>query len=542
MSREEPKLKDPVVNHSPVGARPTSAMQRKSRQRTAPIEPSKVILDFLENYNPSHYYQVAKCARDLIEKELKKWPDLHVYVHFRAKKEKSLKEKLRMRDAECRYQDVEDIWRDIHDLAGVRIILYTPSESQREEVEKVIKAIWADVQRKDHDGSDDRTKSMVNAGIQTTKEHQAKAKYRRKHPGYTARHYRVKMEKVQERGNYSHKPRDRVEIQVVSALSHAWAEAGHDILYKSHEYGIPSAQEEMLLDSLNGLVMSGDILLEQFYGLVAKRTTATFQHHYDFGIFLRELDILQPQEQGDERIEFDDAGLQVLLRFLVKTDRDRPNQVRDAFKELGFPHEGTLDLYLKDNISPIFQPAPGMLAIICLFHHMLPPRSQDRIEEVPTRRQCYIMVNALLLLQTFFGNSELTNKFLQETVEITEDQRKSLHFMITDTRRQLVLEEKPRDLDYKAYEERIQGDMESAWEWFNQEACNKASICGIAFRLAQMGATKDVEWTALLGRLTIGPILSRTPTSSVEGSVEGSVDGSVDDGVEGKMTESGTIG
>lgn len=226
------------------------------------------------------------------------------------------------------------------------------------------------MKRKDHDGSEQRAIEMANAQPQV--QGPKPKKYRRRHPGYTAKHYRVKMEKDQDREAYTHTEQDRAEIQVVSALSHAWAEAGHDILYKSHEYGVPSAQEEQLLDSLNGLVMSGDILLEQFYDLVVKRTTAKFQHHYDFGIYLRELDVLQPEEPGDERVEFDDAGLQVLLRFLVKIGKDRPSEVRDAFRRLGFPHERDFDQYMKtEEISPKFKPAPEMKAIICLLHHML---------------------------------------------------------------------------------------------------------------------------------------------------------------------------
>lgn len=158
-----------------------------------------------------------------------------------------------------------------------------------------------------------------------------------------------------------------------------------------------------------------------------------------------------------------------------------------------------------------------------------PPRSEDKIEDVPRRRQCYIMINALLLLQTFFGNSDLTNKFLQEDVIMSPKQRRNLHFMLTDTRRQLVLEDRAQALDHKIFEDRIEDNMKSAWEWFNQESYDEKSICGIAFRLAQMGATKDVEGTALLGQLTIGSILPSPTSSSDDGNAEASGDDSGDD-------------
>jgi len=86
------------------------------------------------------------------------------------------------------------------------------------------------------------------------------------------------MKKEQEAGKYKHKKGDRVEIQVVSALGNAWAEAGHDVLYKTHAYGEPTVTEHRILDALNGLVRSGELLLEQFHEAFMRRTKTKWEH------------------------------------------------------------------------------------------------------------------------------------------------------------------------------------------------------------------------------------------------------------------------
>lgn len=429
-----------------------------------------------------------------------------------------------MRHADHPYTTEDDIWNDIHDLAGVRVILYMPSEDQREKVKRIIQAIWGDhVQPKYHVGSDERIKPderarLLQAPGERTKL-STKKKYRPRHLGYIAVHYRAKMKENQGTKAYHPKSRDRVEVQVVSALSHAWAEAGHDILYKSYAYGPPTLQEELLLDSLNGIVLSGDMLLEQLNDLVMKRTFAKFRHRGDFQVFLRDLDILQPQDENDERHEFEMDGLDVLLGFLVKTEQDQPLVVRNKLKELGFPDDPKLNTIMAQEIKPSFEPAKGMLITICLLRIMLPPRTLDTPKKFAPRRQCYVMMNALILLQTFFGRADLTNQFLREEITMKDEERKSLDFVLTHCRRQLLLNDTD-NYDHADYEDKIKPSLVPAWDWFNDEARKERSICGIVFRLAEMGATKDVEWTTLLGRLTIGGILSRASTGSMEDDLE----------------------
>ncbi|CAI6336383.1 unnamed protein product [Periconia digitata] len=513
--------------------KPLKFHQRSQSTWVSQQETPPVIEHFLERYNQTHYHFLANRAKELIEEELAKpaWSDVHVNVRCRAKEPKSLREKLKLRHTDPHsgtvYETVDDIWDDIHDLAGVRVILYMPSEDQREKITQVIQAIWGnDVQPKYHQGSEDRIKSDERARILNPSERQqmSKKKYRPKHLGYIAVHYRVKMKETQgKKDYYFHNQRDRVEIQVVSALSHAWAEAGHDILYKSYAYGPPTLQEELLLDSLNGIVLSGDLLLEQFHELVMKRTYARFRDSGDFRIFLRELDVLQPQEGSDDvPLEFDAEGVDVLFRFLAKIEKNYPVAVRNAFKDLGFPGNSRLDYVMADGFKPSFDPAKGMKPTICLLRHLLPqylsdivsptvdqsPKQPDETEARPVSlvEQGGIMMSALILLQNCFDRADHTNKFLREQVTMSEEDRRSLDFVLTHCHRQLLWD---RDSDGKGYEGKIEGNIKPAWKWFENEARNPRSICGMVFQLAKMGATKEVGYTTLLEQLKIGHIISK---------------------------------
>jgi ppGpp synthetase/RelA/SpoT-type nucleotidyltranferase len=136
-------------------------------------------------------------------------------VTCRAKERKSLLEKLIMRNDERirtklgAYQNTDQIWDDVVDLAGVRVVLYMPSDEQKEKVEKVIQSIWgAHVRPKLHDGSHAETNSSSNG-----EEHGKRRTPR--HLGYHAKHYRVSMkEEHSNPGSYEWQSRDKVEIQV----------------------------------------------------------------------------------------------------------------------------------------------------------------------------------------------------------------------------------------------------------------------------------------------------------------------------------------
>ncbi|RYN81868.1 hypothetical protein AA0117_g2403 [Alternaria alternata] len=505
-----------------------------------------IILKFVERYPYDHYLALAERAKDLIAKELKMLKDsngqgIQAKVTCRAKMKDSLEEKLKMRNDKRQkpYSKIPEIQNDIHDLAGVRILLYTPSADEYIKVEEMIQAIWGpEVKRKPLGGfhappANDASTETEGGWTQLGNSHGStkKGRYVPRHAGYQAIHYRAYMNKEEDatvhtgRGSYGWLSGDRVEIQVVSAFGHAWAEAEHNVKYKSYAYGRPSKQEERILDSLSGLVSSGDLLLEQFREIFDKRTYKRILYRDEFGTFLRDLDILEDpeMEEGEEQDSgyqdhFGREGTDILFRFLVKRGKNYPLAVRNALKKLGYPENP--DATLKE-ILGTFDPAPsppkGLLAPLCLIQHFAIEEEQNEkkpedaaksVETYGSVQQCSIMVNALAHLQTFAGGPEAAKYLLQADITMTGPERESLDFLLSSTRRGKCLTEPDPDIEAIVYP-----DLQPAWNWFQTQAASreKYSIYGLLFKLAKMGVTKDVDAETLLRELTIGR-LSRNNT------------------------------
>jgi ppGpp synthetase/RelA/SpoT-type nucleotidyltranferase len=512
-----------------------------------------IILEFVKRYPYDHYLTLSERAKDLISKELKTLKDsngqgVQAKVTCRAKMRDSLEEKLKMRNDARRkpYTTIPEIQDDIHDLAGVRIQLYTPSADEYVKVEEMIQAIWgAQVKRKPQGGfnappNNERLAGAVQDWVELGNYRGARTqnKYVPRHAGYQAIHYRTLMnmeeeDKVQTSiGPYGWLEGDRIEIQVVSAFGHAWAEAEHNVKYKSYAYGRPSKQEERILDSLSGLVSSGDLLLEQFREIFDKRTYKRILYRDEFGTFLRDLDILEdPELEGEEQEgsgyydHFGREGVDILFRFLVKRGQNYPLAVRNALKMLGYPENPDVTLReILHTFDPTPSPPKGLLAPLCLIHHLVIEEEQrtkeagavKMVEEFGPVKQCDIMVNAMAHLQTFAGGPEAAKRFLEGDTTMTEPERDSLDFILMSPRRGICLME--ADV---SNEDLVRPDLLPAWVWFQTQAskCNPYSIHGLTFKLARMGVTKEVDVETLLRELTIGR-LSRNNTRGFDDNLD----------------------
>jgi ppGpp synthetase/RelA/SpoT-type nucleotidyltranferase len=490
--------------------------------RTAPSwldKTPQLIYDFVNlYYSREHYEALAKTAQSLIERALKDLRDsneeeVQAKVTSRAKTGMSLEEKLKMRNEERKLEGKkefgtsDDILSDVVDLAGVRVVLYTPNEAQRNKVREVIRSIWGPgVEEKIHDGSNASATNGAIAG--------KNKRYIRRHLGYQAEHYRTPMTEDQSTDMYEWKPYDKVEIQVVSALGHAWAEAGHDVLYKTHAYGPPSIQEQRILDALSGLIISGDLLLEQFRELVTKRTYARWEHPEQFTSFIRESDVLQRQEEQDGtksyaeyQNHFASEGIDILFRFLVKTRNNYPLAVRNALRDLRYPQDPKtgLEEELKQ-FSPPLHPPLCLLAPLCLISHFLrrgKQKGKQSKTEYSMREKCSIMIDALLLLQTFAGSSDAARAFLlQPGVTMTNDQKVGLNFVLSNPSRRDCLD------GFQTFRPDVWSDeLELAWGWFQQQVPDDRSLCGLFFRLSEMGVpAKVLDDRKRLKELSIGSL------------------------------------
>jgi ppGpp synthetase/RelA/SpoT-type nucleotidyltranferase len=206
-----------------------------SRRRTwLSYKPTPPVIDkFIRyDYKFNHYNLIAERGRELciawIENNKKNGESIEASVTCRAKEKPSLLQKLVMRNdekilnGEPGYESTQQIQSEIVDLAGVRIILYMPSETQQERVKEMIQEIFGkEVEPKVHSGSQRKA-----AGPQAEDEHKQlrdSKSYRPTHLGYTAVHYRVAMKATHRSERYRPEEDDRVSKPFLSIASHRFS-------------------------------------------------------------------------------------------------------------------------------------------------------------------------------------------------------------------------------------------------------------------------------------------------------------------------------
>jgi len=316
--------------------------------------------------------------------------------------------------------------------------------------------------------------------------------------------------------NYEWQENDQVEIQVVSALTHAWAEVGHDILYKSYVYGQPPIDEERILDALNGLIQSGDLLLEQFQEMLLKRTSEPFKHREQLTGFLRSYFTAERDTREDDDDDLEPAtfprgeGIYILFKFLEMEKKNSPMAVRAPLKELQYPYEHRgKERLITQSFYPVPKLKPDMSVVICLIRHLLIKKPYEPPAEPKTAQEmCAIMMSTLTYIQHSLGGPEEAKEYLQKTT-MTQAQMQSVNFVLNSNKRHATLEG-GRD------EKVVEGALQGAWDWFHAAAQEKdgKSFCGFIFRLAEMGCRKHVDPVTQLNQLTIEP-LSRSGTANM---------------------------
>jgi ppGpp synthetase/RelA/SpoT-type nucleotidyltranferase len=228
-----------------------------------------VIEEFLDHYNREldFFAEVARTVQLKIEAALLSH-GVRAIVTSRAKRPDRLKDKLLRRSKARQYKEFKDIYKDIVDLAGVRVALYFPAD--RERVRRVIEELFVEVRR--------------SKTFPQTK----KPKPGKRFIGYVATHYLVRLKSEGLQGTQRRYAHTAVEIQVASVLMHAWAEVEHDLVYKP-EKGDLSEDELAILDEINGLVLSGEIALERLQRAIERRSSkddAAFNDQFDLASYL----------------------------------------------------------------------------------------------------------------------------------------------------------------------------------------------------------------------------------------------------------------
>jgi ppGpp synthetase/RelA/SpoT-type nucleotidyltranferase len=211
-----------------------------------------LIDDFLDHYNREfdYYTEVARTVQQQLEAALLSH-GIRAMVTSRAKRPDRLREKLLKRSKKRTYLNFTNIYKDVIDLAGVRIALYFPGD--RDRVGTLIDELFNKA-RKPKKFPESRT---TRPG--------------KRFMGYVATHYLVQLKPESLEDTKSRYAETVVEIQVASVLMHAWAEVDHDLVYKP-ETGDLSDEELAILDEINGLVLAGEIALERLQKAIQRRT------------------------------------------------------------------------------------------------------------------------------------------------------------------------------------------------------------------------------------------------------------------------------
>lgn len=230
--------------------------------------------------------------------------------------------------------------------------MYIPGEKSRKKAEKLIKVIWPNARmsrpftkKKEIQAEESSNKGPENGNRIQDHAHEDDESYDYKstHAGYQAVHYVIKNDlkavkkTSDDKMKYGYEAGDQLEIQVVSALLHGWAEAQHDVLYKTLAYGEPSIAEQRILDAINGILLSGDLLLEQFHELFYAHVFRRFNEVDELTRFVRNLGV------SHHRDLFPEQCLTNLIGLLRKHGKDFPMAARECFKQLEAPDDQRLD-------------------------------------------------------------------------------------------------------------------------------------------------------------------------------------------------------
>ncbi|MET8938536.1 GTP pyrophosphokinase [Streptomyces rubiginosohelvolus] len=287
----------------------------------------QLIEEFISRYIREYdfYSQAARLAAETLESNLHR-SGIRCIVTHRAKDISRLAEKCEKRNAEDPYKEIQDIYSDIVDLAGVRVALYFPGD--RERVDRIINRFFHLLEER---------RDFPDPG---------KANPSKKFSGYSAAHYRAQLSERSLGDSDKRYAKARVEIQVASVLMHSWSEVEHDLIYKPLEGGL-SEEELHILDQLNGLVLAGEIALEMLQKAGEVRvasTDRTFLNHYELAAHI----LAHANKERKSPVEESGLGrVDLLFQLLTDLEFNTPNSLAPFISSL---HENLEERPLADQV------------------------------------------------------------------------------------------------------------------------------------------------------------------------------------------------
>lgn len=277
---------------------------------------------------------VYQICLDLVQSKL----TIRATVQRRTKTLKSFQDKLIKNQV---YKTVDDVFENISDLAGVRIITYMVSDREKivEEIAKVFKG----------------------------KGPERKPKVERKDRIEIGRHYRATHCLVCLPDEYLDDANSNLrntvcEIQVCTLLAHVFNEIEHDLLYKPLN-GKISSEEHELLDQLGLITKSGDLTIKRLLEATDERlkhVKGEFGDVHEFVIRMREelkLGLTFSNNAGQlyhEFVSLDMITPQSIIKELTKPDESLIDVGKAEYARLkNFLFTKNRDPILEDNSSDV---------------------------------------------------------------------------------------------------------------------------------------------------------------------------------------------
>jgi ppGpp synthetase/RelA/SpoT-type nucleotidyltranferase len=290
------------------------------------LEPTtRTIGDYISEYSKQvdFYLEAAKACKEQCETLLER-SGIRSMTTYRAKRPDHLEQKLLKRNREGRYGALGDNFRNVPDLAGVRIALYFPGDHAKT-VDLVKSHFLVKLIR-----NFPEQRPLADLPVLA-----ASPTFAKRFAGYSATHLRVHL-----RPESVHPEKQRyagalIELQVASVLMHAWAEVEHDLIYKPLE-GQLSEQELALLDQVNGLVMAGEIALERLQEAIKQRVSAQdkpFNNPYELAALLHNAAREFLRDSDAEPVI---GRADLLLAFLRQVGLDRASQVTSLIENMNW--------------------------------------------------------------------------------------------------------------------------------------------------------------------------------------------------------------
>jgi ppGpp synthetase/RelA/SpoT-type nucleotidyltranferase len=465
------------------------------------MEGEGIIDTFVDKrYYISHYKELAKCVGEICKANLPS--DVKALVTYRPKDKKRLRTKLkkinraRIEAGQPGFQDEEDILQKIHDLAGVRIALYVPS--QKDEVIEGIKSWFKDVkitrQRRGlqncqvcHGASG----STAATGSNALQSHNIEDLYAPVFAGYTADHARVKLFDVQAKSLHDWKEDQVTEIQVVSVLLHAWAEVEHDITYKSikAEAGM---EERQILDCLNGFIISSELLLNRLHSVHTNRVNVSRRPFTDKHDLAR---VMMPYlERYLSPIDKCNLDLRMLFELLKAVDLNTERKLRPLLEEF-YARSVLPSEHVRPNSRSYFhgpfQLANYVQSAFAIMEHIVTNLSEEQEYEArmkaqhgirPDTYRCRVIMSSFIWLAELAWDGmigQVVKEYVTTDQTTTGEERKQLEWIFFGSARYDILKDRadagPKDSE----------TLRTLWNWFDRQ--EEHTYFHFAFKISQMG-------------------------------------------------------